>query len=129
MAKTTEKETIKEEAVETKERELEKGTDVEETTEKESGSAEDSENKGKPEEKESKEKEGFLSKAKKKAKKALPYVGAAVAGAAVTAGAIVVAVVKHGNNADNLAIEKDEDLIPADDFIEGEYSVEETDAE
>ena len=126
MAKTTEKETIKEEAVETKEKELEKGTDVEET--EKSDSAEDSENKGKPE-KESKEKEGLLSKAKRKAKKALPYIGAAVAGAAVTAGAVAVAIVKHGNNADTLALEKDEDLIPADDYIDGEYSVEETDAE
>lgn len=127
MAKTTEKETIKEEAVETKEKELEKETKVEET--EKSDSADESENKGKPEEKESKEKEGFLSKAKRKAKKALPYIGAAVAGAAVTAGAVAVAIVKHGNNADTPALEKDDDLIPADDFIEGEYSVEETDAE
>lgn len=64
----------------------------------------------------------FFSKAGGFAKKALPYVGAAVAGAAVTAGAIVVAVCKNsGDEADDVpAIEKDEETVPADEFIEGE---------
>ena len=66
----------------------------------------------------------FFSKAGGFAKKALPYVGAAVAGAAVTAGAIVVAVCKGANESEDLtAIEKDDEMIPADEFIEGEAEV------
>ena len=66
----------------------------------------------------------FFSKAGGFAKKALPYVGAAVAGAAVTAGAIVVAVCKGANESeDTPAIEKDDEMIPADEFIEGEAEV------
>ena len=62
----------------------------------------------------------FLGKAGNAVKKALPYVGAAVAGAAVTAGAIVVALCKGDDSGDVPALEKDEDLIPAEDFIDGE---------
>lgn len=66
----------------------------------------------------------FFSKAGGFAKKALPYVGAAVAGAAVTAGAIVVAVCKGTNESDDTpALEKDEEMIPAEEFIEGEAEV------
>jgi hypothetical protein len=88
----------------------------------------DAANDNKPSEPEKTEQPGkvkkFFSKAGGFAKRALPYVGAAVAGAAVTAGAIVVAVCKGANEADDVpAIEKDEETVPADEFIEGEAEV------
>lgn len=65
----------------------------------------------------------FFGKAGNAVKKALPYVGAAVAGAAVTAGAIVVALCKGEDDNDVPALEKDGDLIPAGEFIEGEGEI------
>lgn len=62
----------------------------------------------------------FFSKAGNAVKKALPYVGAAVAGAAVTAGAIVVALAKGEDSGGVPALEKDDETIPVDDFIDGE---------
>lgn len=79
-----------------------------------------------------KEKVGFGTKVKNfggkvwtGVKKVAPYAGAFVAGAGAAVGTLLVLTRPDGTEAE-LAIEKDDDLIPADDFIEGEAEVVET---
>ena len=73
----------------------------------------------------------LLEKAKGKVKKALPYIGVAVASAALTAGAIVAKLaLSAGEDVDEEAIEKDDSLVNVDDFIDGECEIiEETEEE
>lgn len=80
---------------------------------------------------EPKKKTSFGSKVKafgKKAwtgvKKVAPYAGAFVAGAGAAVGTLLVMTRPDGTEVQG-CLEKDEDYIPADDFIEGEV-VEET---
>lgn len=76
-----------------------------------------------------KEKVGFGAKVKgfgKKAwtgvKKVAPYAGAFVAGAGAAVGTLLVMTRPDGTEV-QAAIDKDDDLVPADDFIEGEAEI------
>ena len=76
-----------------------------------------------------KEKVGFGAKVKgfgKKAwtgvKKVAPYAGAFIAGAGAAVGTLLVMTRPDGTEV-QAAIEKDDDLVPADDFIEGEAEI------
>ena len=67
----------------------------------------------------------ILVKAKEVTLKALPYVGAFVAGAGAAIGAAIVLTKPDGTEVELL--EKDEDLVEVEDFIDGEAEiVEET---
>lgn len=67
---------------------------------------------------------GFGKKAWNGVKKVAPYAGAFVAGAGAAVGTLLVLTRPDGTEV-QAAIDKDDDYIPADDFIEGEV-VEET---
>lgn len=66
-------------------------------------------------------------KIKSGAKKALPYVGAFAAGAGAAVGALIVMTKPDGTEYDLLT--KNDDLVPAEDFIDGEASVVEESTE
>ena len=67
-------------------------------------------------------------KIKSGAKKALPYVGAFAAGAGAAVGALIVMTKPDGTELELLP--QNDDLVPADQFIEGEATVvEESDGE
>ena len=55
-------------------------------------------------------------------KKALPYVGAFAAGAGAAVGTLIVLTRPDGTEAE-LMLPKDDDLVPADDYIEGDATV------
>lgn len=100
MSKVTE---VKEETVET---EVNNVTNVDESKEKKPGKV-----------------RRFLGWAKRKAKKSLPYVGAFVAGAGTVIGAAIV--LTRGSNCSEVAlIEKDDDVIPVDEYLEAEEETE-----
>jgi hypothetical protein len=69
----------------------------------------------------------FFGKAKEVTLKALPYVGAFVAGAGAAIGAAIVMTRPDGTEVELL--EKDDELIPADEFIDGEAEIVETEEE
>lgn len=78
-----------------------------------------------PEKKEPGKVKKFFGKAKEVTLKALPYVGAFVAGAGAAIGAAIVLTKPDGTEVELL--DKDEDLIEVEDFIDGEAEiVEET---
>ena len=107
-----------------------KEEDVKKTTEEKAEELKDSKAEGtekepeKAEEKEPGKFKAFLGKCGRGAKKALPYVGAFVAGAGTVAGALLVAAAKSNSNADNTPLlEEDPELQPFDEAIEGDYEV------
>lgn len=115
--KTTKKEELKEE----KNEELEEKTQEQETEDQ-------TEEKDSSTQKTEPEKESLWDKTKKLGgkigrgvKKALPYVGAFAAGAGAAVGTLIVLTRPDGTEVDLLP--KDEDLVPADDFIDGEATV------
>ena len=68
---------------------------------------------------------GFGKKAWTGVKKVAPYAGAFVAGAGAAVGTLLVLTRPDGTEV-QAAIEKDDDLVPADEFIEGEAEIVDT---
>lgn len=104
---------------------------VEKTAEKKEEGTKEPE---KPESKKAEPKEKLSSKAKKlgkkvlhAGKKALPYVGTFVAGAGAAVGAILVLTRPDGTEVE--MIEKDDSLVDAEEFIDGEAEIVSEDSE
>lgn len=123
---TTKKEDVK--VVEKEEKEDDKN--LQEPENQDDGNGEPEDNNQKPEP----EKEGLKAKAKKfglkvwnGAKKAAPVVGGAVIGAGITIGAIAVALAKGEAIDGEVPLLEADDLTKADDFIEGEATVVDSD--
>jgi len=119
MATKTKKETEKTENIENLEEKIEAQEPEDQTEEKDDST----DNQKEPEKKESfgTKAKGFGKKVLGGVKKALPYVGAFAAGAGAAVGALVVLTRPDGTETELLP--QNDDLIPADEFIEGEAVV------